>query len=140
MMPPSRQALFASFLPSAFLSWGDSLQRVVAAVCVLLVGELGYAAYPIWPSLFLSLLAVLPLFVIFSGRYSTFRLIASGLSAGAVGVFRYDMGILAISIVSLALLFYGFAKGTGLAGWRRPSGGVTLAVLGRSRPDHFSDS
>ena len=105
---------------------GRFLAGVVAAVCVLLVGELGYAAYPIWPSLFLSLLAVLPLFVIFSGRYSTFRLIASGLSAGAVGVFRYDMGILAISIVSLALLFYGFAKGTD---WRVGVGRVAALLL-----------
>ena len=120
---------------------GRLLAAVISVACALLVGELGYAVYPIWPSLFLSLLTVLPLFAIFNGRYVTLGLIASGLCAGAVAVFRYDMGLLAVSIVSFALLLYGVAKG----GWR-PVGvlgrtaALLVAVLGRGRSGHFAGS
>ena len=101
---------------------GRYLAAVIAVVCALWVGKLGYAVYPIWPSLFLSFLTVLPLLPIFNGRYSGFPLIASGMCAGAVALFRYDMGALAVSIVSLALVVYGFAEGN----WK------VVGVIGRT--------
>jgi hypothetical protein len=89
---------------------------VVAGFCLLLVSQLGFAVYPIWTCLFFSLLAVLPLFAIFEGHHSTLALFLSGLCAGAVVLFRYDMGILAVLALSFALALYGFANASGRLG------------------------
>jgi hypothetical protein len=107
---------------------GRLLGVVVAALCAHLVGRSGYglAVYPIWPSLFFILLGVLPLFSIFDNRYSRFRLLSSGLSCGAAVLFRYDMGILAVFIVSLALALYGFASAAG--GLKSIVGGIAALL------------
>ncbi len=99
----------------SFPLMGRLLGVVVAGVCVLLIGRSGYgfASYPVWPSLFFILLGVLPLFSIFENRYSRLRLLSSGLSCGAAVLFRYDMGILAVFIVSFAVALYGFVGATG---------------------------
>jgi hypothetical protein len=93
---------------------------LVASTCLLWLGGLGFPVYPIWPSLFFTLLSALPLFAIFDGRYSALRLISSGLCAGAVFLFRYDMGIAAVAMVSLALVLWSLVKSRG-----RPAGAVT---------------
>jgi MFS family permease len=92
----------------------DSLfAAFVAGLCLLLVGALAYASYPIWPSIFFILLAALPMFATFDGRYAILGLISTGLYTGVVVLFRYDMGVLAVFIVSFALGLYGFIKAGG---------------------------
>jgi hypothetical protein len=100
----------------SFRLMGRVFATVVAGFCLLLVSQIGYSVYPIWPCLFFSLLAVLPLFAIFEGHYSTLRPFSSGLCAGAVVLFRYDMGILAVLALSFALALYGFANASGRLG------------------------
>jgi hypothetical protein len=95
---------------------GRVFATVAAGFCLLFVSLLGYAVYPIWTCLFFSLLAVLPLFAIFEGRYSRLGLFSSGLYAGAVVLFRYDMGILAVLALTFALGLYGVVKGEGRPG------------------------
>jgi hypothetical protein len=56
------------------------------------------------------------LFAIFEGHHSTLALFLSGLCAGAVVLFRYDMGILAVLALSFALALYGFANASGRLG------------------------
>jgi hypothetical protein len=80
----------------------------VAGICALWLGSLGSAVYPIWPSLFLILLCVPPQFTVFEDRYSAPRLFWAGLAAGAVVLFRYDMGLLAIGVISAVLILYRF--------------------------------
>jgi hypothetical protein len=95
---------------------GRVFATIVAGFCLLLVSQIGYPVYPIWTCLFFSLLAVLPLFAIFEGHYSTLGLFSSGLCAGAVVLFRYDMGILAVLALSFALALYGFVNASGRLG------------------------
>jgi hypothetical protein len=95
---------------------GGVFAAVVAGFCLLLLGKLYFPVYPIWTCLFFSLLAVLPLFGVFEARHSRLALFSAGLCTGAVVLFRYDMGILAVCVVSFALVFYGFANGSGRLG------------------------
>ena len=97
-------------------------------MCIHLIGRSGYglAVYPIWPSLLFIFLSILPLMSIFDNHYSRFRLLSSGLSCGAAVLFRYDMGVLAVFIVALALALYGFARATG--GVKSIAGGVTALL------------
>jgi hypothetical protein len=104
------------------------LAAVTAGLCILWFGEWGYvsAAYPIWPALFFILLAVFLLFTIFEDHYSTLKLLSCGLCAGAVVVFRYDMGVLSVLILTFVLALYGFISG---AGRRRLDVGIMALLL-----------
>jgi hypothetical protein len=81
---------------------------LVTALCVLWIAIAGNPSYPIWPSLFLILASSWLAIPVFYGDNGRARLAGAGLCAGAVVLFRYDMGVLSLAILSGALIVFGW--------------------------------
>ena len=79
---------------------------LVTALCVLWIAVARSPAYPIWPTLLLILASFWLAHPIFYGDYSRARLAGAGLCAGTAVVFRYDMGLLSLTLISAALIVY----------------------------------
>lgn len=80
---------------------------VVVGACILWLTFCGAYGYPLWPSLFLSLLSVSFLLPIFD-RYSAGSLVAAGLTVGAITLFRYDVGFFSCVAESIVLVAFGY--------------------------------
>ena len=75
----------------------------VTALCVLWIAVALTPAYPVWPTLLLIFAAI---WLALSEGPSPARLAAAGLCAGTAVVFRYDMGLLSLALLSAALIVY----------------------------------
>jgi hypothetical protein len=73
-------------------------------LCVLWIAMAGNPGYPIWPCLFLIFASLWLTLPVFYGDHGAARLAAAGLCAGAVVLFRYDMGVLTLVILSGAFI------------------------------------
>jgi hypothetical protein len=80
---------------------------VMTALCLLWIGVAQYPAYPIWPSLLLILVSIWVTIPIFYGTYSPWRLAFGGVLGGACVLFRYDMGLMMLAVMSAALTMFG---------------------------------
>jgi hypothetical protein len=65
-----------------------------------------YPSYPILPCLLLILASISIVLPLFYGRYLAVRLILAGLCAGGVVLFRYDVGLLTLIILSAAFVLF----------------------------------
>jgi hypothetical protein len=106
---------------------------LAAAFCMLWIAVMQFPVYPIWPSLLLILASIWILLPLFYGPYSATRLFSAGLCAGAVTLFRYDMGLLTLAIFSAALVFFSLIEPSSV-GSRAPACINADALLGRSEP------
>jgi hypothetical protein len=79
----------------------SALATAFCLVWVALVQD--HPVYPMWPSLLLILASVWIVLPVFRGPVSAIRLFSAGLCAGGVVLFRYDMGLLALVILSAFL-------------------------------------
>ena len=112
---------------------------LATAFCLLWVAVVqDHPVYPIWPSLLLILASVRIVLPVFYGRYSAARLFIAGLCAGGVVLFRYDMGLLALVVLSVFFILIGlnephpFGRGARLASMLAPfwgAAGLLLIVL-----------
>lgn len=66
--------------------------------------------YPIWPCLLLIFASIWIVLPVFRHAWSARRLFCAGLSAGGIVLFRYDMGSLALVILSAALALFGLIE------------------------------
>jgi hypothetical protein len=82
----------------------------MTALCLLWIGVAQYPAYPIWPSLLFILVSIWVAIPVFSGTYSPGRLAFAGLCGGLSVLFRYDMGIMMLAVMSAALIAFGFTR------------------------------
>jgi hypothetical protein len=80
-------------------------------LCVLWIATAGTPGYAIWPSLFLTFAAVwLTIPIFYAGENRPARLVAGGLCAGTVVLFRYDMGVLTLAVLSAVLIAFGWLE------------------------------
>jgi hypothetical protein len=79
----------------------------MTALCLLWIGVAQYPAYPIWPSLLLILVSIWLTIPIFYGTYSPGRLASAGFCGGVSVLFRYDMGIMMLAVMSAVLIVFG---------------------------------
>jgi hypothetical protein len=79
---------------------------LATAFCLLWIVAAQFPAYPIWPSLLLILASIWIVLPLFCGSYSVLRLFCAGTAAGGVVLFRYDMGLLTLIVLSAALVLF----------------------------------
>jgi hypothetical protein len=106
------KALLVSFVYLVSLHLMRTMYAALtSAFCVLWIADAGnYPAYPIWPCLLLILASVWIALPLFRGAYSVTRLVLVGLCVGAVALFRYDMGILALAVYSAEFALFGLLE------------------------------
>ena len=80
----------------------------MTGLCLLWIGVAQYPTYPIWPSLLCILASIWLAISAFYGIYSPGRLASAGLCGGLCVLFRYDMGIMMLAVMSAALIAFGF--------------------------------
>jgi hypothetical protein len=100
---------------------------LATALCVLWIAVAGTPGYPIWPSLFLIFASLWLMLPIFDGDNRPARLVAAGLCAGAVVLFRYDMGVLSLALLSGGLIALGWLD-------RRSAGSAIQRIAGVMAP------
>ena len=83
---------------------------IAAAVILLWVRAVENYAYPVFPSLLFSLIAVLCVSPIFASRGSRSLMFAAGVSVGITVLFRYDAGAYAFVAVTLVLAAYSLSQ------------------------------
>jgi hypothetical protein len=106
------KALLVSFVYVVSLHLMRTTNAVLVSVlCVLWIADAGnYPAYSIWPCLFLILVSIWIMLPLLVGSYSVTRLILIGLCVGATGLFRYDMGVLALAVYSAIFALFGLLE------------------------------
>ena len=88
---------FISQVSSRKLAWMTALASMVW------LAALNFYASPMFPVIATTLASVVCLLPILNGSKSAWRLLAAGICAGAVGLFRYDMGLFVFSGEALVL-------------------------------------
>jgi len=86
-----------SQVASRKLAWMTALASMVW------LAALGFHASPMFPVIATTLAGVVCLLPILNGSKSAWRLLAAGVCAGVVGLFRYDMGLFVFSGEALVL-------------------------------------
>ena len=106
------KALLVSFVYLVSLHLMRTMYAALAsAFCVLWIADAGnFPAYPIWPCLLLILASIWIALPLFHGAYSVTRLVLIGLCVGAIALFRYDMGILALAVYSAEFALFGLLE------------------------------
>jgi hypothetical protein len=106
------KALLVSFVYLVSLHLMRTMYAALtSAFCVLWIADAGnFPAYPIWPCLLLILASIWIALPLFDGAYSVTRLVLIGLCVGAVALFRYDMGILALAVYSAEFALFGLLE------------------------------
>jgi hypothetical protein len=79
---------------------------LAAGLVLLWLCVFGFYAFPVFPALLFSLLAVYCLLPIFEGRRSAPLLYASGLNLGITVLFRYDVGFYAVAATTMVMITY----------------------------------
>ena len=100
---------------------------LATALCILWIAVAGTPGYPIWPSLFLIFASLWLMLPVFYGENRPARLVAGGLCAGAVVLFRYDMGVLSLALLSGGLIALGWLD-------RRSAGSAIQRIAGIVAP------
>jgi hypothetical protein len=126
------KALLVSFVYLVSLHLMRTMYAALAsAFCVLWIADAGnFPAYPIWPCLLLILASIWIALPLFDGAYSVTRLVLIGLCVGAVALFRYDMGILALAVYSAAFALFGLLERQPLGSRARRLGALLAPFWG----------
>ena len=83
---------------------------LATAFCMLWIAAAQFPVYPIWPSLLLIFASIWTVLPLFRGSYSAVRLFCAGLCASGIMLFRYDMGLLALIILSAAFVLFSLVE------------------------------